>query len=500
MRRCLEKRPEERFQSAHDAAFALEAVASGSNSGRLAVPDAGVSARRVPWWTVAIAVPVALGLGLFSGYQLEHPPTTDTSNAAVRFMLDANRGVVPEVSISPDGRYLAWTALANGGQSGGLWVRKLDASEPDLLRDTPSSGTAFWSSDGREVVVQNGSRLTAVDVERGNRRILLDLEDEGLPIRGGDWIGQRLLLSSAGAIWLVEVTNVASRTRLTTPDAQRELWHGWPMFLEDGRRFVYTAALTSGAMETRIGTVDGGEAVRVALPNNVTRVRYDTRGYLVFGQNGAWREPGVDEVQFEWVDRAGRTLQSVSDADSYTNFDLSPDGSFIATTRRRGEGGSVLFLIDTRRNIATPISDRNNAAPISDPTWSPDGRQLVYRRGNSMVLRNAFGGEERTIGEGAGYPDSWGRDGRFLIVGRPHGPAYQLWAVAMNGTTEDIPLVTGLALADEPRFSPDGRWVIFHASVQAGPEVYAIAFPPTGERWQISSGGGVQPRWRADGR
>jgi hypothetical protein len=69
-----------------------------------------------------------------------------------------------------------------------------------------------------------------------------------------------------------------------------------------------------------------------------------------------------------------------------------------------------------------------------------------------------------------------------------------------TGSKKEIPLVTGLALADEPRFSPDGHWVVFHAAVQAGPEIYAIPFPPTGERWQISNGGGVQPRWRADGR
>jgi serine/threonine protein kinase len=46
VRRCLEKRPEERFQSASDVAFALDAVASGSNSGRMAVPDAGAPGRR----------------------------------------------------------------------------------------------------------------------------------------------------------------------------------------------------------------------------------------------------------------------------------------------------------------------------------------------------------------------------------------------------------------------------------------------------------------------
>ena len=77
---------------------------------------------------------------------------------------------------------------------------------------------------------------------------------------------------------------------------------------------------------------------------------------------------------------------------------------------------------------------------------------------------------------------------------------YDLIALAMDGSGEEIPLVTGVALADEPRFSPDGRWVAFHAAAQRSPEVYAIRFPPTGERWQLSTSGGVQPRWRADGR
>jgi hypothetical protein len=358
VRRCLEKRPEERFQSAHDVAFALDAVASGSNSGRLALADAGVSIRRLPWWTMAIAVPVALAIGLLSGYQLKQPPTAETSNAAVRFMLDANRGVVPEVSISPDGRYLAWTALANGGQSGGVWVRKMDASQADLLRDTPASGTAFWTSDGREIVVQNGSRLTAVDVERGSRRILLDVEDKGLPVRGGDWTDQRLLLGSAGALWLIDTKNVASRSRLTTPDGRRELWHGWPMFLDDGRRFLYTVALTSGAMETRIGSLDGGEAVRVALPENVTRVRYDKRGYLVFGQNGALMAQRIDpddgKILGPAIRLSGEVLQNPKTA--WAAVDVSRNG--VLAWRAPGVDEVVYQL----RSVAGRQFHRHHAA------------------------------------------------------------------------------------------------------------------------------------------
>jgi dipeptidyl aminopeptidase/acylaminoacyl peptidase len=264
-------------------------------------------------------------------------------------------------------------------------------------------------------------------------------------------------------------------------------------------------------------------------------VRVDDRGYLIFAQNNlvlaqrldfdtgalvgstirlapeafqnpttgwaavdvsrngvlVWRAPGIDEVQFEFVDRSGRTTGVIGHADAFTNFDLSPDGTRIVTSRRRTEAVSSLFLLDPARALTTPISDQRNTAPISDPTWSPDGQQIAYRRGGSVVVRNVFGGEERVLTEWTGYPDSWSRDGKYLIVGRPQGPDYQLWAVATDESGEDIPLVRGLPLADEARFSPDGKWVAFHAAVQGAPEVFAIRFPPTGERWQLSTDGGV---------
>jgi dipeptidyl aminopeptidase/acylaminoacyl peptidase len=61
-------------------------------------------------------------------------------------------------------------------------------------------------------------------------------------------------------------------------------------------------------------------------------------------------------------------------------------------------------------------------------------------------------------------------------------------------------LATGSPQADEPRFSPNGRWLAYHASASGGgDQVNVIPFPPTGERWQISGDGGVQPRWSPDG-
>ena len=55
-------------------------------------------------------------------------------------------------------------------------------------------------------------------------------------------------------------------------------------------------------------------------------------------------------------------------------------------------------------------------------------------------------------------------------------------------------------IEDEVHVSPDGRWVAFNADESGRWEVYVAAFPAFTSKRQISSGGGVQPQWRADGR
>jgi Tol biopolymer transport system component len=544
VRRCLEKRSEERFQSARDLAFALEGVASGSGTAGAVIDT---PRRRVAWWAPAAAALVALAIGLGIGrlWRPSDAPAAPSTGAA-RFVFDAMRGQVPEVSISPNGRYLAWTEVMRGGRLSGLMVRRLDSEQSRLLTDTPATGPFFWSPDGREIVFVGEKSLVALDVDRGGRRVLSDFDPAALPLRGGDWLGQTLLLGISGTIWTQDLSGRLPRRQITKVDQRREAYHGWPALLPDGERFFYMVMLIDGGTETRIGSLtDANYAVKVDLPPSTSRVRPDERGYLVFGQNrvlmaqrvdfdtgavvGApvrlapevfhypdtgwvaadvsrnsvlvWRSPGIDDAQFEWVDRGGRTLGLIGESDAYTNFDVSPDGARVVTVRRRGDTATTLFLMDAARNLTTPISSQEMEAPVSDPTWSPDGQQIAYRRGTSIVLRNVFGGEERVLRHWTGYPDSWSADNKYLLVGRPRGPDYQLWAVAMDGSdTEDIQLVQQLPLADEPRFSPDRKWVAFHAALQGAPQVFAIRFPPTGERWQLSTDGGVQPRWGGGGR
>ncbi|HYF35694.1 MAG TPA: hypothetical protein VD994_10420, partial [Prosthecobacter sp.] len=58
----------------------------------------------------------------------------------------------------------------------------------------------------------------------------------------------------------------------------------------------------------------------------------------------------------------------------------------------------------------------------------------------------------------------------------------------------------GRADETQAQFSPDGRWVAYTSTESGRPEVYVQPFPATGAKWQVSTAGGEQPRWRRDGR
>jgi hypothetical protein len=74
-----------------------------------------------------------------------------------------------------------------------------------------------------------------------------------------------------------------------------------------------------------------------------------------------------------------------------------------------------------------------------------------------------------------------------------------MWLLSVtDGKTES--LLRTPASERDTAFSPDGRWVAYLSAESGSPEVYVRAYPGPGGKWQISTGGGSQPRWRRDGR
>jgi dipeptidyl aminopeptidase/acylaminoacyl peptidase len=227
-------------------------------------------------------------------------------------------------------------------------------------------------------------------------------------------------------------------------------------------------------------------------------VAYSSAGVLAF------RSGAAAQRRLVWVDRTGRRSEVVATG-RHDSFDLSPDGARILAAGTDDGGNDIVSLIDVSRGVVSrAVAGERGWA--NDPVWSPDGREFAYTQRTDrwrIAARPVDGGDERTLYESLDadiWVEDWSRDGRFVAVGSSRGwrnPSVLLVPVS-GGVPQTVPAEG--EIVDEYHFSPDGRWLAYNSDATGRQEVYVTPLPPTGERWQVSSAGGVQPRWRRDGR
>jgi dipeptidyl aminopeptidase/acylaminoacyl peptidase len=119
-----------------------------------------------------------------------------------------------------------------------------------------------------------------------------------------------------------------------------------------------------------------------------------------------------------------------------------------------------------------------------------------------MTTANGTGDVERlvTSKEPSLWPN-WSTDGKVLVyqVGTPPGSTSDIWTMPMD-TRTPVAYIHGAANEAHPMFSPDGKWVAYTSDESGRPEIYVQRYPANGDKWTISTSGGVQPQWRGDGR
>jgi eukaryotic-like serine/threonine-protein kinase len=543
VRRCLAKRGDDRWQSASDVTHPLQWVAEAG--AQLVVTGSARSQRGVPLglaWSMATALIVggsavammvylrpAVPEPVVTRLDVMTPPTTEPFSFA----------------LSPDGRQLVF--VANGEKGSQLWVRPLDQITAQPLAGTEGGSYPFWAPDGRAIGFFSDGKLKRLDLTVGVPQVLADAPQP----RGASWSRDGVIVFAPSATGgLMRVTATGGTPLPITRVATGQLSHRWPQFLSEGRRFLYLA--TQGTAETRglyVATVDGDEPTRVlaadtsvqfAPPGYLLRVSQDVlvaqsfderRGTVdaelipvaqaVAADDGtfhsgfsvsaagvlAHRAGAAARRQLVWVDRSGKMLGAVASPDEYipANPELTPGGQSIAVNRTI-QGNQDIWLTDVGRSVASRFTF--DEANESRPVWSPDGRQVVFTSNrnswNDLFVKPVSGAAEEQpllATQQNKAPLDWSRDGRFLLYANQDPKnASDLWALPLIGERKPFPVVQTSFDEIEGQFSPDGRWLAYASNESGHYEIYVRPFSDAGGKWQISTAGGTQPRWRADGK
>jgi dipeptidyl aminopeptidase/acylaminoacyl peptidase len=254
-----------------------------------------------------------------------------------------------------------------------------------------------------------------------------------------------------------------------------------------------------------------GDAKPIA--ENVRMLAQNARGtYTVSDTDIILYRAGLAQTQshLQWYDRAGRPLSEAVPIGDYRSISLSPDGTRVAFHRHDANDGGGIWIKDLTRGTVTRVTF---GAHSFGEVWHPDGRHIAFTRGSATVASDAVTEIAMTAANGTGDVEPlvvskapnmwpvWSPDGRVLIyqVGTSYSSPSDIWVMPMD-TRKPVPFIHGQANEGQPAFSPDGKWVAYMSDETGRAEVYVQPYPANGEKVPISSSGGLQPQWRADGK
>ena len=208
-----------------------------------------------------------------------------------------------------------------------------------------------------------------------------------------------------------------------------------------------------------------------------------------------------------WMDRAGKELETAGPPGDYGNPALSRAGDRLAFNASDPRSGKFDIWV---RDLARGVNSRFTfAAGVNIcPLWSPDGSRIVFtaeKEGASSLLEKASTGqgEEKPLlksTDGRVLATDWSRDGKYIAYSHRGKEGWDVFVLPTAGDRKPIPVVQSPFNDLNGMFSPDGRFIAYQSNESGRAEVYVQTFPDPGGKWQISTAGGVDASWRADGK
>jgi eukaryotic-like serine/threonine-protein kinase len=542
VRTCLAKDPEERYASAHDVKLQLREVRGVAPSVATATATAGKK-KWLPRVTTLAAVALLVAALVLRG---NHEPRTPLAaqilppgDKTFDFIGDA---AAPPV-LSPDGSQMVFGA---GGQ---LWLRHADTGRYMPLENTAGAYFPFWSPDSKYIGFFGAGKMRVLQLSTGAVSVICDATNG----RGASWGSSGFIIFTPSIqAPIFKVPAGGGTPEQVTTILSEHTTHRWPVFLPDGKHFLYLAGnhnAAKGAVNAIYeGSLDRKESQRLIqtssnvlyasgylLYNTATELvaqRFDAGAGKLIGDpihlpfaayfdGGIWRnllsasENGLlvfgnanadFSGRIRWFSSEGQRL-SVLDDPAARNPRLSPDGRRLAI--EKGDPTSDLWIYDLNGSGRTRVtSSGRNYTPV----WSPDGRQLAFAdisgndssdvRANLTVAVLDGSSPPKTVAPTGHYqnPTDWSRDGKYILFEEGDPGTTDIYAVSTAPGSKPFSVIATPAWERDGRFSPDGKWIAF-TSQESGPAaVYVAPFPGPGAKIEVASGGVSGPRWRSDGR
>jgi Tol biopolymer transport system component len=487
--RCLEKSPDERFQSAHDLAFALDAAVSPATFEPVASSPSRVAGVRARWWWLGTAAAAALG-GVVGWVAHPSAPTDARPFARVVKVVATNDAIERGPVLSPDGKWLAY--LSDAGGRVNVWVRflsggapiNLTASAPDLfVSPLGEVGGLDISPDGTQIVFAAGTDARGANLAS----YVVPAPLGGVPRRflerglGTRWSpdGSRVVSvvpgGSAGDTLLI-ADGSGENQRVVHPLAGGLHFH-WPSWSADGTAIYFTRSLVALNMEpTEIWRIPaaGGVEERVVETNRRALYPYPSRDGqgLLYSAN-----PDTVDLSLWWKPRGGPAVRVSAGIGEYGEARSSNDGKRIVATVY--EFSRSLAILPIAESEARPQRLTSGVTGDIDPSVSPKGDRLAFsstRGGERTIWTSRLDGSDpRQITAGQVFDErpAWSPDGSTIAFVSSRNGERGIWAVpAEGGPPRRVLSVNALSTIT---WSPDGREIVYSAPAGAAPGLYRIA-------------------------
>jgi len=556
--RCLQKDPKQRLRDIGDARISLDEVISGAPEDAPSLAAAGRPTKK-PWrtWLLSGVAGVSLLVAALLAFLYFHqrPPAAQ----AMRFEIPLPERFSPNlgVSLSPDGRKLAFVGAGADGQSR-LWVRSIDALDSQPLQGTDRAAPfPFWSPDSRFIAFGVGGSLKKIESSGGPPLTLCDAQGAS----GGAWTSDdKIVFGTPVGLMQVSASGGAASPITTGGPALA------PSLLPDGRHFVYLEEGGPAGTGIYVGSVDAKPeqqsskrllpdvSVAVYTPSSDSAVGYllfvrgvgalgssgtlmaqpfDTRRLELTGEavpiaeqvsNVTFSASATDALvylagtqgsatagtrgniqgQLTWFDREGKILGVAGDPAIFRTLALSPDGKRVAFERAdpQNTANRNIWLYDFERGVTTRFTF--DSGWDSYPVWSPDDSRIAFGsyRGEFFDLyqknSNLAGEDELLLKSGIHKtPTSWSPDGRFLLYFNPVPPSH-VWVLPLGGAAaERKPIRVDNSEFNEAvaRFSPDGRWIAYSSDESGKDQIYVRPFDAASMGSSSSGGTPLTGKW-----